>query len=56
MKELTLKIQFDDSTDSVIDIINRSLSSAGIDAKFKYVGTENDESFVYKLIQKSTSK
>jgi hypothetical protein len=53
MKEQKVKIQFDDDTRSVIDIVNRSLSSAGVDAKFQYVGTEDDECFVYKLTTKT---
>ena len=53
MKEQKVKIQLDDDTRSVIDIVNRSLSSAGVDAKFQYVGTEDDECFVYKLTTKT---
>ena len=51
MKEQTVKIEFDDNADSVIDHVNKALKKAGIDAKFNYEGTEDDERFIYKLIE-----
>ena len=54
MSEKTIKIEYDDDTRSVINIVNRALASSGVDAKFNYVGTEEDERFVYKLTTKTT--
>ena len=52
MSTLTIKIEFDDNTSSVIDHVNKALKKAKIDAKFTYEGSEDDERFIYKLTVK----
>ena len=56
MSEKKVTFEFDDSADAIINQVNRSLKASSVVAVFKYVGTEDDERFVYKLITDDKTK
>lgn len=50
MSEKKVTFEFDDSADEIINQVNKALKASSVGAKFKYVGTEDDERFIYTLI------